>query len=290
MEAEFAEKEALYEGIKKEANGLREVYLLDLHTTSAQSSPFFILGDTVRNRKLAREVPVPKVLGIEEQIEGTLSTYMNEKGLVAINFEAGSHTDPASIDRHEAVLWLALVQTGILHRRDVSFYNNMHLLLKEASRGLPRVFESVYRYGIREDERFIMRPGYYNFKPVQKGEILAYSNGEPVMAPMTGRIFMPLYQDQGDDGFFIIHKISRFWLTISFFLRLTRPEKWVIWLPGINTCHDDPLAVRVNKKIAKWYPLKVLHLLGYRKVRDEGAYLLVSRRKFDLHAPEKIEL
>lgn len=289
-EAEFEELKSLYEEIRRAVNGLRHAFLLDLHTTSASSSPFFILGDTIRNRKLTARIPVPKVLGIEEQIEGTLSTFMNEEGLVAINFEAGSHEDPGSVNRHEAAIWLALTHAGLVERDAVPFYSHMRAILRSSAKGLPRVFESIYRYGIAEDENFKMLPGYFNFKPIHKGEVLASSNGKPVKAPLSGRIFMPLYQEQGDDGFFVIRKINPFWLLVSLVLRLTMPHKWVVFLPGIKRCKNDKWTVRVNKKIARWYPLKILHLLGYRKVRDEGSRLLMSRRKYDLFAPEKIEL
>jgi len=289
-EAEFEELESLYEEIRKAANGLRHAFLLDLHTTSASSSPFFILGDTIRNRRLTARIPVPKVLGIEEQIEGTLSTFMNEEGLVAINFEAGSHEDPGSVHRHEAAIWLALTHTGLVKRDAIPFYSHMRGILRSSAKGLPRIFESIYRYGIAEGENFKMLPGYFNFKPIHKGEVLASSNGKPVKAPLSGRIFMPLYQEQGDDGFFVIRKINPFWLLVSLVLRLTMPRKWVVFLPGIKRCKRDKWTVRVNKKIARWYPVKILHLLGYRKVRDEGNRLLMSRRKYDLFAPEKIEL
>ncbi len=288
--AEFEELDSLYDEIRGAANGLRQAVLLDLHTTSASSSPFFILGDTIRNRRLTARIPVPKVLGIEEQIEGTLSTFLNEKGLVAINFEAGSHEDPGSVDRHEAAIWLALTHTGLIDRQSVPSYSRMRGILRASSKGLPRVFESIYRYGIAENENFKMQAGYFNFKPIGRGELLAYSNGEAVYAPISGRIFMPLYQEQGNDGFFIIRKINPFWLLVSLLLRLTMPRKWIVFLPGIKRCKRDKWTVRVNKKIARWYPLKILHLLGYRKVRDEGSRLLVSRRKYDLFAPENIEL
>ena len=32
--------------------------------------------------------------------------------------------------------------------------------------------------------------------------------------------------------------------------------------------------------MARLFPLEILHLLGYRKLRKEGPYLLVNRRRF----------
>ena len=48
-----------------------EIYVLDLHSTSAEGVPFATVGDTLRNRAFAQLFPVTMLLGIEEQLEGT---------------------------------------------------------------------------------------------------------------------------------------------------------------------------------------------------------------------------
>jgi succinylglutamate desuccinylase len=55
-----------------------------------------------------------------------------------------------------------------------------------------------------------MVPGFINFQPVEKGTVLAIHNDEKVSSPYTGNIFMPLYQDQGADGFFIIERTDKY--------------------------------------------------------------------------------
>src|SRR6266702_6172830 len=45
-------------------------YFIDLHTTSAAGVPFAMLGDTLRNRAFARRLPLPVILGLEEQLDG----------------------------------------------------------------------------------------------------------------------------------------------------------------------------------------------------------------------------
>jgi len=66
-----------------------DAYVVDLHTTSAGGAPFATLGDTLRNRAFARQFPVSIILGIEEQLDGTLLEYLNNLGCVTLGFEAG---------------------------------------------------------------------------------------------------------------------------------------------------------------------------------------------------------
>ena len=61
-----------------------EVFVLDLHTTSAAGLPFATVGDTLRNRHFAKMFPVTMMLGIEEQLEGTILEYLNNKGAVTM--------------------------------------------------------------------------------------------------------------------------------------------------------------------------------------------------------------
>ena len=48
--------------------------------------------------------------------------------------------------------------------------------------------------------------GFINFQHIEEGKVLAIDHGEVVKAPVSGNIFMPLYQNQGADGFFIIER------------------------------------------------------------------------------------
>lgn len=62
-----------------------------------------------------------------------------------------------------------------------------------------------------------MLSNFQNFDKINKGQVLALSNNRPIKAPMNGLIFMPLYQEQGKDGYFIITKISKFWLKLLYY-------------------------------------------------------------------------
>jgi hypothetical protein len=53
---------------------------------------------------------------------------------------------------------------------------------------------------------------------------------------------------------------------------------------------DRGLGLTVNTRIARWFPLEVFHLFGYRKRRQVGDTLVVTRRVFDSEKPKKIQL
>ena len=53
-----------------------------------------------------------------------------------------------------------------------------------------------------------MMPGFKNFQPIEKGQLLGHDARGEVRAPKNGCILMPLYQQQGDEGFFIIKVIE----------------------------------------------------------------------------------
>jgi hypothetical protein len=93
---------------------------------------------------------------------------------------------------------------------------------------------------------------------------------------------MPLYQKQGDDGFFIVTKVRSFWLWLSALLRYARAGRIAHWLPGVSRVEGERHRVRVRRAIARWYSLELLHLLGFRRLAEEGDMLLMERRAHDL--------
>lgn len=245
------------------------------------------MGDTIRNRRFASATPVPVVLGIEEQIEGTLSAFLNELGYVAINFEGGQHTDPQSVDHHTAAIWLSLVSCGCLTPAQVPDYAMHKARIAAATSGIPTIFESRFRYAIGKEEAFSMLPGFSNFQTIQKGQHLANSNNQPVVAPSNGRIFMPLYQQQGNDGFFIIRAIRPIWLVLSVGARKLNIDRYLNWLPGIRRHHQQADTLIVNRRVARFLSVEFFHLLGYRKVHEQGKFLHVTRRKYDFKGPRR---
>jgi len=254
------------------------VHFLDMHTSSAEGKPFVCIGDTLRNRDFATRFPVPVILGLEEQVDGALLEYINNKGHVTVGVEAGQHDDPASADFHEAFLSLALVSADCMQKDELPRYEEMRARLCAAGAKLPRVLEVRYRHPVAPADRFRMRPGYENFHRIQVGEALAEDNRGDVRAPETGRILLPLYQGQGDDGYFLVREFARSWLAVSAMLRRLRFGRLAPWLPGVHVHADDANTLVVDRRVARWFAVQIFHLLGYRKKRDGGDHLLFSRR------------
>jgi succinylglutamate desuccinylase len=264
-----------------------EIYFLDLHTTSAHGQAFATVGDTLRNRRFALTFPLTIVLGLEEQIDGTMLEYMNNLGAITMGVEAGQHEAMTSVDHHEAVIWNATASTGNFRREDLPELEQSRSLLSRAGGGR-RVVEVRHRHAIVPEDHFKMEPGFRNFQGVRRGQVLARDRRGDIKAGETGLILLPLYQPLGDDGFFLGREVKRFWLTLSALLRRLKAGHFVHLLPGVRR---DPLnenVLIINTRIARILPLQVFHLLGFRRLRWTDKFLVVSRRSYDLAGPTKI--
>ncbi len=253
-------------------------YLLDLHTTSGDSAPFGTLGDTLRNRAFARHFPIPMILGLEEHLDGTMLEFFNRQGYITLGLEGGRHDDPASVERLEAGLWLALTAAGVLDPANGQA-TRARTLLQAAGKGLPAVLEVRYRHFVGPEDRFLMRPGFRSFQPVSQGLALADDEAGEVTAPESGLLLMPLYQAIGEDGFFVTREFSTTWLTVSSLLRRLQLDRVLHLLPGVTRDLIDPHTLYIDGRVARWFALEVFHLLGYRKRRRQGEVLVVTRRR-----------
>lgn len=264
--------------IIREAEG--PVFLLDIHTTSSGGAAFAILDDVLDNRSFAFTMPVPHVLGLEEEIAGTITSWANLRGVVCAAVEAGQHEDPVSANRAESAVWIALEAAGVLTEGARREPAGSRRYLRAESVGLPRVVEVRYRHALEAGHRFAMRPGYRNFHPVEAGELLATDGDDPVTLDHDAMLLMPLYQGQGDDGFFVVHQVNPAWLRVSAGLRRLHLHRFLKLLPGVTPHPDNPEELVVDLRRAKWFALEVFHLLGYRRVlRDEHTLVMIRRER-----------
>jgi succinylglutamate desuccinylase len=204
---EMLEIDALLQEFLGGLNG-HDRFFVDLHTTSSPSIPFAAIDNQPLSYDFALKLPIPFVSNLDEFLKGTLMHYLDHINFKAIVFEAGMHDDPASIQKQEAMIWLTLGMSGAIRKEYIPNYKGCFTLLQGLSEHPHKVFRILYRHQVENNKRFEMLPGFINFQSVDKGMVLATENDKPVLAPYTGNIFMPLYQDQGADGFFIIERIN----------------------------------------------------------------------------------
>lgn len=253
-------------------------YFLDLHTTSSRSLPFITINDALINRKFSQQFPVPIVLGIEEYLNGPLLSYINTLGYVSLGFESGQHDDKSAISNAIAFIRLALHHSQSLNQTKDElqpFYRK----LKRYAHNLTATFEITYLHAIKNGEVFKMRPDFESFQKIMKHTLLAESDGKQIRSDYNARIFMPLYQEKGREGFFIIRKIEPFFLKLSSALRKLKADSILVVLPGVRWYNGTKGALEVNLKVARFLAKPIFHLLGYRSRQIDATHLRVFNRE-----------
>jgi succinylglutamate desuccinylase len=261
--------------LRHEARG--PLIFLDLHTSSAPGAAFACMSDTLANRRIASELPIPLILGLEECIDGAIMEYFNRHCAIAVAVEGGRHQDPRSVDHLAAAVWLGLFAAGMLAPDSVDLAAH-RTCLRAAASGLPRVLEIRHRQAIKAGDTFVMEPGFTGFQPIKKGELLARCNGEQLFATESGRILLPLYQGQGEDGYFVVREVSRFGLAVAALMRRCRLQAIVHWLPGVRRHPERLNTLIVGPRAARLFAVQLFHLLGFRRQRTVDGLLCFSRR------------
>jgi len=186
-----------------------ELIILDLHTTSSYGGIFSIVSDSDRSTIIAKAFHAPVISGLMNTLSGTTLHYFNSDQFniptTAVTFESGQHTEQLSINRAIAAIVNCLKACEFVDEEHIE--NQHDKILIDYSKDLPNTVELIYSYSIQKDEQFVMKPGYKNFQPVSKGEILANNKNGPIICSHDSLILMPLYQKQGEDGYFLVKEI-----------------------------------------------------------------------------------
>ncbi|GGD50318.1 succinylglutamate desuccinylase/aspartoacylase family protein [Muriicola marianensis] len=254
-------------------------YFIDFHTTSSKTLPFITINDAMINRKFARKFPVPIILGIEEYLEGPVLNYINEFGYVSLGFESGQHASEEARVNSVAFLWLSLVFSGALEEEHVKQFRTYYSELKQSAANNRNFYEITERYAIESGDTYEMVPGFYSFESVKKGTLLANHNEQTVVAEKGGILFMPLYQKQGAEGYFMIRRIPKWVLALSATLRKVRADHLLAALPGVSWKNREKAQLVVNLKVARFYSKAIFHLLGYRNRTLDRDHLLIKNRE-----------
>lgn len=188
--------------IERVADG--KVILADIHTFSAEGNMFSITSTEPRQRRLLSKLHVPMVFGVDESLRGTALAYYQKKGFLSFGLEGGQHDNELTEYNITASLLLLLHAAGCIEKQYVSKIGEYEQHLLSHTKHLPAETKLVYQHIIEPGDEFVMRPGFSNFQPIKKGEWLANDREGKIRAQTDGYILMPLYQQKGNDGFFII--------------------------------------------------------------------------------------
>ncbi|WP_107037796.1 M14 family metallopeptidase [Brumimicrobium mesophilum] len=182
-------------------------YFLDCHTTSSDSLPYISVQNVNDNYQWAEHFPTHIIRGFSDIVYGCIDHYLSRTGLTGFVFEGGQHESKSAIMNHEGMIWLALKNACSLEFDELS---NFPKAIDHLNQFKPqqKTFEILYRHGLKDEDNFAMLKGYTNFQKLKKGEILALQNGKEIISEWDDYIFMPFYQSQGNDGFFIIREVK----------------------------------------------------------------------------------
>ncbi|MEM7380732.1 MAG: aspartoacylase, partial [Bacteroidota bacterium] len=213
----------------------------------------------------SKQFPVPVILGIEEYLNGPLLSYINALGYVSLGFESGQHKDPEAVRSAIAFIWLTLVYTGFIKDDEYKMRERYSMelggMVKET---IGNFYEVTHKHAIAPGDQYQMIEGFESFGEVTKGTILARHNGKAVFTRKKAVLFMPLYQAQGKEGFFLIRKIPVWALWFSRIVRKLHLENLLLLLPGVSRAQDRKEQLLVNTRIARFFTKPFFHILGYR--------------------------
>ena len=178
----------------------------DLHSFSADGNMFAITARKKDHMALFSKLHVPLVFGIEKTLRGTAFRYYQDQGCVTFALEGGQHENKNTVKNNTAAMLAMLDEVGCLDTTDLPAFERHETYLAHQNKQLPNKVELVYQHIIETGDNFRMQPGYNNFQTVEEGEWLATDREGKIKAQCDGYLLMPLYQQQGDDGFFIVQE------------------------------------------------------------------------------------
>lgn len=190
--------------IRQRQHSGRDNFFLDLHTTSSESIPYISVPIDAGSVQWAGQFRVHTVTGGGDKLTGVSDRYLIDQGFRGFTFEAGEHHSLASVELQGAAIWVALEKAGCIAEAPP----HAEAKLRRTQIDGHHYFEFEYVHYITPESGFRMKPGYVNFQRVHKGELLAWEQDKPIFSRWDARLFLPLYQKQGDDGFSIIREVD----------------------------------------------------------------------------------
>lgn len=202
---EFEELAALCDTIDSiNLDDYRQKIFIDLHGTSADNGIFVIVKDYKESAFIVDNLHSPVLLRLHDSLHNTTVPYMAEHGFISLGFEGGKIGSAETIENHRLIMWQILLQTGLIDEEQIPEEVLNYQVLNEFSSKLPKYLKLDYCHKIKEGDNFEMLPGFANYDYIKKGDLLAKDKHGEIRSQHDGYMLMPLYQKEGNDGFFII--------------------------------------------------------------------------------------
>ena len=157
------------------------------------------------SQRLAAQIGVPCVHGLNEAVQGTLTSWFSSTAGPSIVVEGGESRTEETIRHLEASVWSALAATGLMPP-DHPFVILARQALAQATEEIPHHVNVCHREKIKDLDFHMASPAGRRFKGfdfVRMGDHLADNKNGPVRATQDGYLVMPLYQNKGSEGFFL---------------------------------------------------------------------------------------
>ena len=211
LQAEDLEIKEIFSLIQSEINTYQpsRIVVLDFHTTTAHGGIFSVVTDDPESIQIGIKLHAPVIKGLLTGINGTILHYFKTANfhipIAAVCFESGQHQESLSITRAVSALINCLRTIGCVAPSHIETKHDE--ILQEYSDGLPKLTQLIRIHRIHTGDKFRMRPGYKNFQWLKKGSAIADDKNGPIVIEEDCFLLMPLYQKQGDDGFFLIREV-----------------------------------------------------------------------------------
>lgn len=179
---------------------------VDVHTFSADGALFTLPSHRTETIQMLSQMYVPVVEGIADALQGTTLKYYGDQGMISFALEGGQHHSSETCKNIIASIMLMLEQLGCISGERMPGIEKYRTHLRSYTQNLPAKAKLVYQHIIHPGDHFEMQPGYQNFQRIKEGEWLATDRDGKILAQCDGYMLMPLYQKQGNDGFFIVRE------------------------------------------------------------------------------------
>lgn len=186
----------------------RQKFLIDLHTTSGDNGIFIIKSGNAPLHPITQAMHLPIIVNVQDYLKGTLLHYAQSLNFESFAFEGGQIGSDKAVDMLSHGAWQAMINAGMIPNEPLEDdpLHYQHLVSK-SHQPHPEKVRIIYRHEVHPHDLFRMKPGFCNFQEVDAGEALAIDKNGEVQTPVAGRVFLPLYQNIGEDGFFIVEDV-----------------------------------------------------------------------------------